>query len=179
MADGPEKKKDANEEETTKPKKGKLVLILMVVGIMGLEGVGVFALTKFLSPAPPAAHADDGDPNAEGGEGTTSLEGTLEIKLADCRVSNRQGAKVTVVTIKVSGLVRTELGETIKARVEEMRSRIDDRVSFVLRSASQQTFSEPGLQSLKRQLTHEFNRLFGEEGLVLEVLIPEFYQTVE
>ncbi len=173
MADGPEKKKDAIEEETTKPKKGKLVLILMVVGIMGVEGVGVFALTKFLAPAPPPASAD------EGGEDPTLLEGMREISLADCRVSNRQGAKVTVVTVKVSGLVRAELEEMITARVEDMRSRIDDRVSFVLRGASQQTFSEPGLQSLKRQLAHEFNRLFGEEGLILEVLIPEFYQRVE
>jgi len=176
MADGAENTNETGDQEPKAPKKGKLGLILVVVGIMALEGAGVFALTKFLSPAPPAAQAD---PGTEDGEGAGLREGTQELELADCRVSNRQGAKVTVVTIKVSGLVRTELGEKIKERVAEMRSRIDDRVSFVLRGASQQTFSEPGLQSLKRQLTHEFNRLFGEEGLVLEVLIPEFYQTVE
>ena len=179
MADVPETKNEANEQNTTRTPKGKLSLILLIVGIMGLEGVGVFAVTRFLSPAPLEARADGGDPNAEGGEGSTPLEGMLEIELADCRVSNRQGAKITVVSIKVSGLVRHELEDKIKDRVDEMRSRIDDRVSFVLRGASQQTFGEPGLQSLKRQLDHEFNRLFGDEGLILEILIPEFYQTVE
>jgi flagellar basal body-associated protein FliL len=177
MAKAPEPQNEANEKETTKPPKGKLPMILLIVGIMGLEGVGVFALANFLSPAPPEASAAGSGEDQEGG--SAPLEGTIEIKLADCRVSNRQGAKVSVVSIKVSGLFRTELGDKVKLCVEEMRSRIDDRVSFVLRGASQQTLSEPGLQSLKRQLNHEFDRLLGEDGLLLEVLIPEFYQTVE
>lgn len=180
MADAPDTQTDATEQESTKPRKGKLGMILVILGVMAIEGVGVFALTKFLSPAPPEARAADGGQQAgEGDPDGFPAEDVVEIELADCRVSNRQGAKVTVVSIKVTGLIRVELREKMVAMVERMRSRIDDRVSFVLRGASQQTFAEPGLQTLKRQLSSELDRLFGETRLFLDVLVPEFYQTIE
>lgn len=171
MADEPAPTPDAQP-----PKRGKKAALLIVAGIMAIEGVGVFFLTKFLSPPPPPAVA--GEPE-EGEEGTGVLgkPEKAEIQIAETHLTNKNGAKLSTVRIRVSGLVWSSDEDKAKELVEKNRSRIEDRISFVIRRASQQVLSEPDLPTIKRQIKHELDTIFGDETVLLEIMIPQLLQS--
>ena len=104
-------------------------------------------------------------------------EAFSEIPLADCRPTNKNGVKVFSYSIRVSGLVETEQLEEAQKLVEKMQDRIDDRVNFVIRSADQKFLNEPGLETIKRQLKSEMDKLVGRDDLIVEILVPELLQT--
>ncbi len=166
---------EAKQDAPASGKSSRLVPILIIAGVMIVEGVGVFAFSRFMSPGPPEAMAGE-----EAGEGDGAFlvdDEYAEIALASCRPTNRNGPKVATVRIRVSALVRADLLEKMKERVTQMQSRIDDRVNFVVRSADQKHLNEPGLETIKRQLKREMDLLFGDEELIIDVLVPELLQT--
>jgi len=156
-------------------KSSRLVPVLIIAGVMLVEGVAVFALSRFMSPGLPEAMADE-----EAGKGEEDFlvdDEYGEIALASCRPTNRNGPKAATVRIRVSALVRADLVEKMKERVVLMQSRIDDRVNFVVRNADQKHLDEPGLETIKRQLEREMDLLFGDEELIIDVLVPELLQS--
>ncbi len=156
-------------------KRGKLVPIIIIGVVMLLEGIGVYSLTKFLNPAPPEAVAGEG---AEADEGTALLADQFkELEVASARPTNKLGTRVVTVGIRVSILVKSEDFERAQKLTEAMKDRLHDRVNIVVRGASQRDLNEPGLETLRRQLKTEFNQMFKDETLVVEVLIPELLQT--
>jgi len=172
-------------------KKGRLKSILLVVLLMGGEGVGVFLLAKFMLASEPSpasgAHVDavapagaHGEPAAQGHGGKESATPAgqhAEIELTECRPSNRMTGKLITLKIRVSALVASADAERAKTLVEANKARINDRVNFVLRSAEPQHLNEPGLETIKRRLKHELSRVLGDEQLLQEVLIPELLQS--
>ena len=154
--------------------RGKLVPILIIAVVMVLEGVGVFALTKLLSPPPPEALADG---SATGTDPSLVAEQFAEIEVASCRPTNKQGAKISTVSIRVVILVAKEHEERVKELVEKMKGRIHDRVNAVVRRADARQLNEPELDTIKRQLKNEFDLMFEDDKLVEEVVIPELLQS--
>lgn len=170
-------------------KRGKLIPILMLVGIMGVEGVGVFFLTKMLSGSEPAtaegaevAEGEGGEkPAAEGADGgdpTKVVPATpIEVDLAECRPSNRGTGKLVTIKLRVSALITGVDAEKAKEIVTTNKARINDRVNIVIRSATPQELNEPGLETIKRRLKQEMARVLGDEKLIQEILIPEMMQS--
>ena len=150
---------------------------LLILGLLMLgEAAAVFFVAKAIGgdPATAAAHA-----NSEPQEGKGAATGGefSEVELADCRPSNKMSGKFVTFHIRVSGLVGAVDAERVKQMAEAKQARILDRVNYVIRSAELQHLNEPGLETVKRRLKQEFDRVFGDEELIKEVLIPEMLQS--
>lgn len=159
--------------------------ILLVCALMLVEGVAIYFAVDYLSVDPAAAAAEAVAQTGEHGgghEGTVeggqpAGGGTAEWEIADCRPTNNREGRLYQYSIRVSVLVREENLERLKALAEQRRSRVDDRVSTVIRSAEPKQLNEPGLETLKRQLKAELSTVFDDPELVLEVFIPELIRS--
>ena len=153
-----------------------IVVALVMIG----EGVGIFFIANAMQAAPEIAKAS-GRAGGEGRAGVVGADGTSspmrEVDLAECNPSNNTSGKLISLRLRVSGLVSPTDFELVEALVEEKRARIHDRVNFVIRSAALRHLNEPGLETIKRRIKHELDGLFGEEGMVKEVFIPELLQS--
>lgn len=170
----------ANEEGGAAPevdagKPRRLVPVLIVALLMGVEGVGVFFLAKAISPEPVAALAADIE--GEDGAGMAGQEAMTEVELVDCRPSNMMGGKFITFDMRVSGLVATEDVERAERLIRAKRARLEDGVNTVIRSAEPKHLNEPKLTTIKRRLKIEFDEIFGDDELIKEVLIPKWLQS--
>ena len=153
--------------------KSRFVPILVVLALMVGEGVGITILIKAISPAPVVADAAEAD--GEGGDVTS--DGSVEIELAECRPSNRLSGKFVTFHIRVSALVPEDQYDFIEDLVRARKARIEDGVNTVIRSAEPKQLSEPGLDTLKRHLKKEFDRILGDDQLIQEVLVPQLLES--
>ena len=100
-----------------------------------------------------------------------------EIELAECRPSNKLAGKLITFHIRVSGLVASKDLQDVKEMVEMKQGRIEDSVNIVIRSSEPKHFNEPGLETIKRRLKNELDRILGDPELIKGVLIPQFLQS--
>ena len=155
-----------------KPAKGRRTGIIVVAGLMLFEGVGVFMLANALSEKPVSTLAIDSTGGA-GGEQSLSVDEFAEITIAECRPSNMMAGKFVTFHIRVSALVAIADVERAEGIVRNKRARLEDAVNTVIRSSEPKHFTEPGLESIKRRLKHEFDTVFGDNQLIRAVLIPQ------
>jgi hypothetical protein len=156
--------------------KGRLLPLAIVAVLMAAEGVGVFLLAKAISPQPVATLAAGLESADDQGEGVDS-DRLAEVELAECRPSNKASGKFVTFHIRVTALVAAEDEEKVKNLVRLKQARLEDGVNTVIRSAEPKHFNEPTLDTIKRRLKHEFDRIFGDDQLIKEVLIPQLLQS--
>lgn len=162
--------------QQSEPTKGRRTGIIVVVALMAIEGVGVFMLAKAVSPKPVSALALDSsnDPDAAKHAGEEEF---AEIAIAECRPSNVMTGKFITFHIRVLALVAVADVERAENIVRNKRARLEESVNTVIRSSDPKHFKEPGLESIKRRLKHEFDIIFGENQLIRDVLIPQMLQS--
>ncbi len=167
---------EATDSQPQEPPSGRsrALPMLIVALLMGAEGVGVFFLAKAFGPAPASAIAADGNGDAAADERDRVY---AEVELADCRPSNKMSGKFVTFHVRVTALVSS--GDLKKAErlVRAKRAQLEDGVNTVIRSADLKHFDEPRYDTIKRRLKHEFDRIFGDEELIKEVLIPQLLQS--
>ena len=73
--------------------------------------------------------------------------------------------------------MRSDKKDDIQKVLEARESTILDRFNTVIRSADTKYLNEPGLDTIRRQFLFELEKVIGEEGVVLELLIPKFFQS--
>jgi len=158
--------------------KGKLFALVIVAGLMLLEGVGVYSLVKFTGGTPAVTKAAQDETGAAPGQPIELPEDQeAEVEVLECRPSNRTVGKLITFHLRVSVLVRRENQELVQKLVEEKKGRLQDRVNYVIRSAQLKHLNEPGLETVRRQIEHEFDKIFGDDELIVAVLIPEVLQS--
>lgn len=164
-APAPEKKDAAPEPA----KKGKFGLVGLVGGIMVVEGVAVFMCMKFLGsdPDPTVGMEQTQVPT------TRPWQESNEIMVAKVRVLNNSGAKAMLYNVKVVIRVNHQKEQRVADFIESRKNTVQDVISRVIRSAEERHLSEPGLETLKRQVRHELGALLGDDSLIEQVLIPE------
>ncbi len=158
------------------PTKGRSRSWVVVIALMAVEGVGIFLGTKFfLSPSPSIAAAEGAESTGATGSAQADLKTPelAEVELSECRPINRVTGKLISFRMRTSILVNASETERAKALVEANKARIEDRVSFVIRSADPAQLNEPSLETIKRRIKSELDRILGDEKLVHEILIPE------
>ena len=169
---------DENDSRPARPARGRgrMVPILAIALLMGAEGVGVYLLTRAVSPDPAMALASQ---PRDGGQhiGDAYSQEPAEIELVECRPTNVLAGKLITFHIRVSALVSSADLERAERLTRDKRARLEDGVNTVIRSAELRHFSEPKLTTIKRRLKHEFDRIFGDDQLIQEVLIPHFLQS--
>lgn len=156
--------------------RGRLGPILVIAALILVEGVAIYLLAKAVSGDPkPALAAIPGAGGA--GRGSGSAEELVEIDLSECRPSNRMSGKFVTFHIRVSGLVEPKSRERAERLVRAKQARIDDAVNIVIRGAEPSELNEPGLEAIRRRLRHEFGRVFGDDEVIQQVLIPQMLQS--
>ena len=158
------------------PGKGRMMPVVVVALLMGVEGVGVFFLVKAISPDPVPALAA-GTESDEHKPGSGDQDQFAEIELAECRPSNTMTGRFITFHVRVSALVSSADLERAERLVRAKRARLEDGVNTVIRSADPKHLNEPSLETIKRRLKHEFNGIFGDEQLIKRVLIPQLLQS--
>lgn len=149
----------------------------ILAGVMLLEGVGLYVGMKFLGAGPEQAAAGDG--LVEDGKGIN--ENVLEVPIAKLKVPNRKTGKMYLYDVEVAATVaipedkpaeqfKTEILDKIKSRDNAIR----DRLGFLIRSSDPQQLDEPGLVTVRRQIKTELGKIFGDEKLFQEVLLPRW-----
>ena len=149
-----------------------LVVALLMIG----EGVAIYLLANSLGQAPASAIAVGAGPG-DNATGVVTDEQLTEVELAECRPSNKMSGKLINFHVRVSVLVAAADRERVEKMAKARRARLLDRIQFVFRSADLKHLNEPALETVKRRLKHEFDRVFGDDELIKEVLIPERQQS--
>lgn len=160
-------------DDQSAKRSGKMMQIAIVAALMLGEGVAVFFLANAMGSDPTVAPAGEGSDDGESDGG----DEMREIELVESRPSNRVSGKLITFRIVVSGLVMLEDEERATALVESSRSRLLDRLNYVIRSAELRHLNEPDPVTIKRRLKKEFDQIFGDDTLLKEVLITEWQQS--
>jgi flagellar basal body-associated protein FliL len=148
--------------------KGRATTFAIFGGVMLVEGVAIFACMKFLG--------NDPDPTLGMQEMVATSRPwsqSVELPMAKVRVPNNNGARTVLYSVSVVLSVHHGDADRIKEFMENRKNTIDDVISRVIRSADEGHMSEPGLETLKRQIRYELGTLFGDDKAIEQVLIPE------
>lgn len=166
--------------------------LMVICGLMLLEGAGIYLIVSMMSDSPqeaaalavhdaepgklPEKHEEQGEEHGEG-HGEKKGSALTEIFIAECKPTNNVSGRLYYYSIKVTALVKAPEDEhkleELKKFVENNKARLEERVNVVVRSADPRYLNEPGFEMLKRQLKEEFGRLLGDDLLIQDVLIPE------
>lgn len=171
----------ANKEElvvdgapSTASRRGRLLSLLVVGAVFFGEGAAIFVVTKMFYKKP--ADAVGAQKSAE----QIALENAqkqVEVCLPELNAFNKREGRLYVFNLQITIRVRAEKGEEVRQIIEARNSTILDRFNTVIRSAEAKYLNEPGLDTIRRQLRFELDRILGDDQLVLELLIPKFFQS--
>jgi len=159
------------------PRTRKLLPTLVVAGLMLLEGGGIFvAMKMFGSGAADVAAAQDDAPTGGPGDDSASPD-VAEVVIAVTDATNNVAGRLHVYHIEVSALVAAADKGQLEKLVQERESTIRDRINVVMRGADPKHLNEPGLETVRRQIKFELDKIFPEDSLILELLIPKLMQS--
>lgn len=160
--------------EAKKSLKSRLVPAFILLGVMGLEGVGIVMAMRILGSSPDVSLAED---DAGSGGALGGHRSHVEMDIAELDAFNSLSGRLNVYHIKVSALVEASKQELFAELIAARRNTISDRIQTIIRGAEPQQLSEAGLNILKRQIMFEIGRILGDESLVKELLIPQLLQS--
>ncbi len=166
---------DANVAESSRKK--KLFPILVVAGLMLAEGVGIYLAMKTLGTDPQAVEANAGDEKGVGPDGQPA--DAMDVELAICKLDafNKKTGKLLMIHIEVVVIVSPEERKRIEKLIELRQKTISDRITTIIRNADPKYLNEPQLETIRRQIKFELDKIVGAEDLVKEVLIPNLLQS--
>ncbi|KPK76562.1 MAG: hypothetical protein AMJ79_06270 [Phycisphaerae bacterium SM23_30] len=146
-----------------------LKTIIIILGVLLMEGSTIVAFKVFSKPSP--------------AEGSSPIEGTAEtpakdeaeIALAEkFSVDNHMAGRTTlVVTMDVSIKVKKIKEDDVKTRVEANKAEILDSIRTLVASAQLDQLKEPDKQVIKREIKTAVEKIIGKE-LIETVLITDW-----
>lgn len=162
--------KDTQEQDQPK-KKSPLLTIIIVAAVMVVEAVGVVGFIKFSGMGASSAEA-----SSIAGEEVAEDEKTIELPLAEGRFQNLGSGQAWTWNLESVLQVKKKNQEKVNAELERRRSEITEGVSMIIRRAAHAHLTEPGLETIHRQITAYVESVFGVdpegEPLVERVLLP-------
>lgn len=187
MSDKPKKEKEAEapKEEKAAAKGGGAAGLLtktpiLLGGVMLIEAVVLFGGFKFLNGgAPRAANgADlvDGDKAAGDSSQPTTQDANapVEINLVDFKALNKLSGHAFLYDVRIDVTAKAEFADRVTQEIKDRQDLIQDRVRTIIAELDPDKLgggSEPGLETLKRQVKYQLDQMLGD-GLVDEVLVP-------
>ncbi len=187
MADKAEKKPDAaapaaptgGKPDESHSKAGFLTRTpVLLGGVMLIEAVVLFAGFKVLGGHPqtaPGAEISVDEKGEKGdGKGGKSDKRTVELPVLDTKAPNHTNGRTYLYDVSVFAVVKAENEERVKTLLKDNKALIEDRLSTIVRESDPEKLgggSEPGLETLRRQVKYQLDRIAGE-GLIEEVLVP-------
>lgn len=151
---------------------------VLLGGVMLIEAVVLFAGFKVLGGHPQAAPgaeiALDGKGDGKGDRGGKSDKKTVELPVLDTKAPNRTNGRTYLYDVSIVAVVKAENEERVRNILKDNKALIEDRLSTIVRESDPEKLgggSEPGLETLRRQVKYQLDRIAGE-GLIEEVLVP-------
>jgi flagellar basal body-associated protein FliL len=151
--------------EAPKKKAGMKMAIAAVI-VLGLEG-GTVAVTMKLAagPRPVAAEAPI-DAQKE------AVVKDAEVKLIDAKLPNSLSGRMYLYDLQVVAKVGEKNKEKVTELFTEREAEIRDKIRTIVASASPASLAEPGLETIRRQISYQLEQDIGKD-LLKEVLIPK------
>jgi len=159
----------------------------MLLGVVMLvEALVLFAGFKMFSGPPHSAQAADAASDEEGGHGEGGhgdghggpVKGekrkVVELQVLEFKAPNKQSGRLFLYDVSVFVTVKTEFKERVEAGFKDREATIRDRARTIISQCDPEKLgggSEPGLETLRRQMKHQLDEIIGE-GMIEEVLIP-------
>lgn len=194
MADKPEKKSEAPAAPAEKPaekpaaghKGGGIGGLLsktpvLLGGVMLVEALVLIVGFKVVSGGAPktAAGADlveisPAGATTAGGPTTQGSDLPVEVQLVDFKALNKLTGHSFLYDVSIFVTVKPEMQDRITDAIKEHQALIEDRVRTIIAELDPEKLgggSEPGLETLRRQVKYQLDEILGE-GLVDEVLVP-------
>lgn len=168
---------DEETKAVVEPVKSKKKILLLVVGsIMLVEGGLIFGVMKLAGGGPSGVEAGEVGEAGADGEGSDS-DAVKEVSIAETDAYNSRSGRLYLYHLQVSALVEASNQERLETLVEERRGTVLDRINTVIRGADPNHLNEPGLETLRRQIKFELDKIWGDAALIRELLIPQLLQT--
>lgn len=168
---------DEDIAEAAPPKSKKLTTMLVIVGLMLAEGALIFGAMMFFGGDPGLATASTGSTTGSNGSEKGGHGNVAEVVIAELDAYNSLSGRLYVYHLQVSAQVKPQDRQRIESIVEERGDTICDRINTVIRGADPKHLNEPGLESMRRQIKFELDKILGDDSLVLELLIPKLLQS--
>jgi flagellar basal body-associated protein FliL len=158
---------------------------VMLGGVMFLEAVVLFAGFKFLSGGAAPNSADgaelasteyvDGH-GEDGGKAGKSIDRKkmVEVNVLDFKAPNKQSGRTFLYDVSIYVVTRAEFADKVKTTIGDREALIKDRIRTIIAQSDPEKLgggSEPGLETLRRQVKYQLDEIIGEE-VIGEVLVP-------
>lgn len=194
MSDKAAKKEEPVASEGEKKPKGGIAGLLtklpvMLGGVMLLEAIVLIVGFKIIAGGPSSASAEielpaHGETGAHGTDdghgGTTHAAGPsdpkapAEVEVVSLKASNKQSGRTFFYDVQIKLVTKSSHEEKVKTLIASRAGLIQDRIRTIIAQSEPsklQGETEPGLETLKRQVKYQLDEIIGE-GYVDEVLVP-------
>jgi flagellar basal body-associated protein FliL len=193
MADKQEKKAEApaaapaEKAEKKEGGKGKGAIFTKTPFLLGMvmviEAAIIFTGVKLFGGSPKQVEGAElalpakGEGDGHGGEGGAALDkkAPVEIPVLSMRAPNKLSGKTFIYDVSIFALTRAEHEEHVRNTLKAREASIKDRIRTIIAQSDPDKLgggSEPGLETLRRQVKHQLDEIIGEK-IIDEVLIDK------
>jgi flagellar basal body-associated protein FliL len=162
---------------------------VMLGGVMVIEAVVLFGGFKFLGGGKPqvvvgadlvtnqAGDHSDGHGKAahEGGTATPGDAAKFsEMVVVEMKAPNKMSGRSFIYDVSIWAVTTKTNEEKAKTVIKSREALIKDRIRTIIAQSDPEKLgggSEPGLETLRRQVKHQLEEIIGE-GIIDEVLVP-------
>jgi flagellar basal body-associated protein FliL len=156
----------AEEAKDAPKKKGGMKMIVAAAVVVVLEVATVFVTAKMAGGPKQAMAAPPTTKPAE------KVEKDVEVKLIDTKLPNKKSGRLFMFDLGVVVTVEEQNKDKVTALFTERDAEIKDQVRAIIASSNFESFDEPGLETLRRQICYQLEQDIGKD-LIKEVLIPK------
>jgi flagellar basal body-associated protein FliL len=147
---------------------------VMLGGVMLLEAIVLFAGFKFLGSSADLT-SELKKESLDDKSGAPEKGKSVEIQLLDSKFPNKLSGRAFLYDVAIAVSVKSESAEKVKKAISDHDSLIKDRVRTIIAQLDPEKLgggSEPGLETLRRQVKYQLDEIIGE-GMIDEVLVPK------
>lgn len=167
------KKEEAKPAESSPPaedapkKKLPVKAIGIALFVVLLEGATIGG-TMMVSGGPKRAQAIDVPTTAP----QAVVEKDVEVPIIEAKLPNAQRGKLYLYDLQVVAKVSEKNKVSVTELLNERASEIKDRIRTIVASSDPNSLSEPGLETLRRQINYQLEQDLGRD-MIKELLIPK------
>lgn len=151
-------------------KKGGGMKMIMVGAVVVILEVATVGVTWMMSAGPKRAHAVEVPTSAP----AEVVEKSVEIPLftPPMKLPNAQSGRLYLYDIELVAVVEEKNKHKMEEMLKEKKAAVLDRIRTIVASSDPKSLSEPGLETLRRQIGYQLEQDLGHD-LVKELLIPK------
>jgi flagellar basal body-associated protein FliL len=140
-------------------KKSPVKTIGIVAGLMIAEAAAVYFVMSSTGPKP----AEATDVHLEGADGHDT-EASVELPLMEEKFQNLQTGRVWLWDVEIYLKVKAKHEEFVTAQLESRQAEIKEEISMIFRRAQHSNLKEPGLETIKRQVSAYISHALGKDA---------------